>query len=53
MSKIRVGNKQNSILNREWAGHVRRWGKKATARKRRQIDREMINKIKWSLNSIE
>jgi len=35
MSKIRVGNKQNSFLNGEWAGHVRKDGKKFTSGIRR------------------
>ena len=36
MNKLRVGNKQNSILNGEWAGHIRAWGKRYTAKRRRQ-----------------
>lgn len=31
MGKIRVGNKQNSFLNGEWAGHVRKGWKKITS----------------------
>lgn len=42
MGKIRVGNKKNSIINGEWAGHVRKDGKKITSRKRRMIDKELI-----------
>lgn len=42
MSKIRVGNKQNSYLNGEWAGHVRSWGKKITSGKRRILDKKII-----------
>jgi len=42
MGKLRVGNKQNSILNREWAGHVRKWGKFFTAKVRRTIDKKVI-----------
>jgi glycerol-3-phosphate responsive antiterminator len=34
MGKIRPGNKQNSILNREY-GRVKRYLKKLTSRKRR------------------
>lgn len=42
MSKIRVGNKQNSYLNGEWAGHARPWGKKLAARRRRMLDKKII-----------
>lgn len=46
MSKIRVGNKQNAVLNGEWAGHVRRSWKKLTSGIRRneskRIKREAI-----------
>ena len=38
MAKLRVGHKENSFLNGEYAGHVRRLGKKWTARKRRSVD---------------
>lgn len=44
--KLRVGNKQNSILNGEWAGHVRKVGKKITSGKRRIQDKLIIKKIK-------
>lgn len=44
--KLRVGNKQNSILNGEWAGHVRKYGKKITSGKRRMKDKELIKSIK-------
>ena len=43
MVKIRVGNRQNSILNGEWAGHVRRWGKRVTAGIRRSRDKKVIH----------
>ena len=33
--KLRVGNKKNSALNGEWAGHVHGWMKKRTSRLRR------------------
>ena len=42
MSKIRVGNKQNSYLNGEWAAHVRKYFKKVTASKRRLLDKKII-----------
>ena len=42
MGKLRVGNKKNSFLNGEWAGHVRAWGKKFTARLRRAEDKKII-----------
>lgn len=35
MGKIRVGNKKNSGLNNQWAGHVRGWMKKLTSSLRR------------------
>ena len=45
--KIRVGNKMNSFLNGEWAGHGRPWGKKIAAKKRRKIGRIFIkNELK-------
>ena len=44
MSKIRVGNKENSFLNGEWAGHVRNWGKKLTAKIRRSEDKKVVRK---------
>ena len=44
MGKLRVGNKENSLLNGEWAGHVRKDGKEWTARKRRNLDKEIIRK---------
>lgn len=44
MAKIRVGNKENSVLNGEWAGHVRSWGKRFTAKIRRMRDKEIIRK---------
>ena len=42
MSKLRVGNKANSFLNGEWAGHVRKWGKFFTAKARRTVDKKII-----------
>lgn len=45
MGKIRVGNKQNSAINGEWAGHVRGKTKKVTSGKRRAISKKMINKV--------
>ena len=44
MAKIRVGHKENSHLNGEWAGHVRRIGKKITAKIRRNVDKKIIRK---------
>jgi hypothetical protein len=43
MGKIRVGNKQNSGLNGEWAGHVRGWLKQATSGLRRLVDKRVIS----------
>ena len=37
-----VGNKQNSILNGEWAKHVRWWYKRHTAGRRREKDKQII-----------
>lgn len=39
MGKIRVGNKQNSILNQIWAKHGRKDGKSLANAVRRQIDK--------------
>ena len=44
MSKIRVGNKQNSFINGEWAGHVRGFYKKYTSSKRRRLEKKDISK---------
>jgi hypothetical protein len=44
MGKIRVGNRQNAILNGEWSGHVSRWLKKFTSGKRRAISRRIVKK---------
>ena len=46
MAKIRVGNKQNSKLNGEWAGHVRGNMKKVTSSKRRMADKDILKKEK-------
>lgn len=42
MAKTRVGHKENSFLNGEWAGHVRRFDKKWTAKIRRNVDKKVI-----------
>lgn len=42
MGKLRVGNKQNSLLNGEWAGHVRKFGKFITNKIRRGVDKKVI-----------
>jgi hypothetical protein len=44
MNKLRVGNKQNSFLNGEWAGHVRRGWKKATSGLRRAFLKKDLKK---------
>jgi len=44
MSKLRVGHKENSFLNGERAGHVRKWGKFFTAKIRRNVDKKVIKK---------
>jgi hypothetical protein len=51
--KIRVGNKQNSILNGEWAGHVKKYGKKITSGKRRMVDKEIVKKIYDNLENVQ
>jgi len=42
MGKIRVGNKNNSALNGEWAHHVRGWWKSYTSSRRRNEEKEDI-----------
>ena len=50
MSKIRVGNKKNSALNGEWAGHVRKDGKRMTSGLRRAESKTItISELKESL----
>jgi len=44
MAKLRVGNKENSALNGEWAGHVRGKTKKITSGKRRAKSNEIVKK---------
>jgi len=43
---MRKGNKQNAGLNREWAKHVRKWGKKFTASIRRMRSKKIIREEK-------
>lgn len=43
MVKIRVGNKQNSFLNGEWAGHVRGAWKRLTSHIRRSESKRIID----------
>lgn len=42
MGKLRVGNKQNSFLNGEWAKHMRSGGKRFTSKVRRMFDKKVI-----------
>lgn len=42
MSKIRVGNKQNSFLNGLWGGHARKWGKRLASGIRRSESKKVI-----------
>jgi hypothetical protein len=42
---MKPGNKQNAILNGEWARHVRKWYKKYTSSKRRMRDKEIIQSL--------
>lgn len=44
---MRKGSKQNSVLNGEWAAHVRRGWKRATSRIRRAREKIIvINSLK-------
>lgn len=43
MSKLRVGHKENSGINGEWAGHVRGFMKRFTSKKRRRLGKKDIN----------
>lgn len=51
--KKHLGNKQNSILNGEWAKHVRRFGKKLTSGIRRARSKDIIRKELIELRSNE
>lgn len=42
MSKLRKGHKQNSLLNGEWAAHVRKSWKKITSGLRRALGKKII-----------
>ena len=44
MGKLRVGNKENSHLNGEWAGHVRGFMKRFTSKRRRNVGKKEIRK---------
>lgn len=51
---MRKGNKQNSLLNGEWASHVKKKVKKLTSRLRRLNDQKIIrDELKWELLSPE
>jgi hypothetical protein len=39
---MRKGNKQNAFLNREYAAHMRKWGKFFTAKARRILNKKVI-----------
>ena len=43
---MRIGNKQNSALNGVWAGHVDKWMKRQTAKKRRIRGKNDIKRIR-------
>lgn len=43
MAKLRVGNKENSGINGEYAGHVRRFMKRFTSKKRRKLGKKDID----------
>jgi hypothetical protein len=45
MPKLRPGNKQNALINGEWGRHIRRFGKKRTAGKRRTSKRTLLKRI--------
>lgn len=42
------GNAENSKLNKEWAKHVRHFGKKRTAKKRRSVSKKIIRSISFN-----
>ena len=44
MGKLRVGNKENSFLNGEWASHVRGKWKRITSHIRRNVSKKIIRK---------
>ena len=44
MGKLRVGNKENSGINGEYAGHVRGFMKRFTSKKRRKLGKTDIDK---------
>jgi hypothetical protein len=44
MAKTRVGNKENSQINGERVNHAKWWLKRWTAKKRRRLGVEDINK---------
>jgi hypothetical protein len=48
-----VGNKQNSFLNGEWGGHVRKGIKKITSGKRRMEDKRVIKAEESDFFAIE
>ena len=39
---MKKGNKDNTVLNVEWANHVRKWGKKLKSSLRRNRDKKNI-----------
>lgn len=39
---MKLGNKQNSLLNKEWGKHMRKWGKFFTNKIRRNKDKKII-----------
>ena len=50
MSKTRVGHKENSHINGEYAGHVRGFMKRFTSKKRRRLgNNEIKNELKDEL----
>ena len=54
MSKIRVGNKQNSFLNGEWAGHVRGFFKKFTSKLRRNQQKKITrDRVKQEMDLVK
>jgi hypothetical protein len=39
---MRKGNKQNAFLNGEWAMHMKKFGKRFTAKIRRTVNKKVI-----------
>lgn len=45
MGRRKIGSRENSYLNGEWAKHGRPWGKKIASKKRRKKGKKDIKEI--------